>query len=133
KGNPQPLEDGTFVMADVLDEDGDQDNVQAQDLRMVFVRDSPPDVFIRRRSQNDELQVLGIPRISLSLVQQRLEASRTTPSVLTDTLPYEMVIVAVFPPEPVLLAPAILKSRPRDTAVADVESPPSRLGDGTAL
>jgi hypothetical protein len=91
---PRVVPDGRFVYADVLDARG---TLLARRVRMVFVRDTAPDASVRRLRPGERLHVFGIPRIDLSEVAARLVRGDDEPHVLDGTLPYEVVIVGVFP------------------------------------
>jgi hypothetical protein len=86
--------DGRFVYADVLDARG---SLLARHIRMVFVRDTAPATIVKGLHPGDRLHVFGIPRIDLSEVAARLVRASDDPRVLDGTLPYEVVIVGVFP------------------------------------
>lgn len=90
-----PIEDGTAVMARVLDLDGE---VLLQNRRMIFVKGTAPERAVGAyKKGNKPLRVIGIPRIDLALVSRRLELAQEKPEVLDWSLPYEMVIVAIKP------------------------------------
>lgn len=64
-------------------------------VRCIFVKDSPPDVKLSQLHAGDVLKVIGVPRINLALLRHRVEHASDDPSLLTRSLPYEMIIVAV--------------------------------------
>jgi hypothetical protein len=136
KSSPEPLEDGTLVLADVLnDTDEDDDEaVLAENIRMLSVRGSPVDAVLRGKRQNDVIQVLGVPRISLALVQERLEQGRTDPEILRETLPYEMILVGVYPSAKDGVPPVVRNRKDEDRAkdAKRPDEPPSggSTGDG---
>ncbi len=66
-------------------------------LRCIFVKGTTPEARVRKLHAGDQLQVVGIPRISLALVSFRAQHATDRPDLLTRTLPYEMVICAVLP------------------------------------
>jgi hypothetical protein len=94
---PKPLAggDGTAVTADVLDPDDPEEEELAADVRMVFVAGSAPEQEVKRRRKGDTMRVVGIPRVSLARVRERLDKARTDPDALKGSLPYEIVVVGV--------------------------------------
>ena len=91
-----PVKDGRMAFAKVLDE---QSELVARKRRMVFVKDTPPEIAIRDKSAGDCLVVLGIPRVNLTLVDWRVKHSKERPEVLNWSLPYEIVVVGVYEEE----------------------------------
>jgi hypothetical protein len=89
----QVVEDGRFVSAAVFDRKG---NVVAPRVRMVFIKDTPPDTVVRDRRPGDRLHVFGLPRIDLSQIAWRASHGKDHPESLTWPLPYEMIIAAVY-------------------------------------
>src|SRR5262249_38681915 len=73
-----------------------EDKELATDVRMVFVKNSPPEKKVRSLKQGDTLVVMGMPRIDLALASWGARNGAAKPDVLTRTLPYEMVIVGVY-------------------------------------
>lgn len=86
--------DGRWVMGQVLTLD---DELLVHNRRMWFVAGTPPEQRVKTLQAGDTLHVLGVPRIDLSLVSWRVRNRKTRPAVLTWSLPYEMIIVAVYP------------------------------------
>lgn len=86
--------DGRFVTADILDDSG---RVLSRRRRMVFVRGTAPERAVRGLGRGSRLHVYGIPRIDLSAIWQRLREGRREPAPLDRPLPYEIVIVGVYP------------------------------------
>ena len=64
---------------------------------MVFVKDTPPAEKVKTMKKGECLHVLGVPRINLQLVAWRVEHKNERPGILEWNLPYEMVIVGVYP------------------------------------
>ena len=91
---PQVVADGRFVTGALLSPRGDR---LADRIRMVFVRDTEPERIARGVRPGDRLHVFGIPRIDLSAVAFRVERGATDPRDLDGKLPYEIVVVGVFP------------------------------------
>ncbi|HXF48797.1 MAG TPA: hypothetical protein VNL73_05160 [Verrucomicrobiae bacterium] len=92
-GEQKVVDDGRFVMASVLDLD---EEMLVYNRRMVFIKDSPPELKVKDLKPGDRLHVLGIPRISLKLIDWRIDNRQTRPEALDWDLPYEMIIVAVY-------------------------------------
>lgn len=86
--------DGRFVIASALDMDG---TLLVKRLRIVFTAGTAPELAVRGLKRGDRLHVYGIPRVDLSEVSRRVAGAATDPSALTGTLPYEMVIIGVYP------------------------------------
>lgn len=85
--------DGRFVDATALDLKGDR---LAQNLRMVFVKDSPPEKAVKRLKRGDRLHVFGLPRVDLAAVDYRARHASSMPEAATLSLPYEILIAAVY-------------------------------------
>ena len=94
-GRQVVVEDGRFVEAAVLDLDGKR---LVDKLRMVFVKDTPPDRLVRELKAGDRLHVFGLPRIDLAVVAWRVRHGVENPELLDRTLPYEIVVVGAYPP-----------------------------------
>jgi hypothetical protein len=87
------VEDGRFVNGAALDLKG---NRLVQKVRMVFVKDSPPEKIVKNLRRGDRLHVFGIPRIDLSAVAWRAKHFRENPEILNLNLPYEIIVVGVY-------------------------------------
>jgi hypothetical protein len=87
------VEDGRFVNAAVLDLNGNQ---LVPKVRMVFVKDSPPEKIVRSLRRGDRLHVFGLPRIDLSPIAWRARHLRDHPEMLNLNLPYEIIVVGVY-------------------------------------
>jgi hypothetical protein len=94
-GKSKALDDGGVqVMANVVVDDGDEDEALAENVRMIFVPGSDPAKAVAGGLNNgDELTVLGIPRLNLNAISAALNAAQSGP--VTRKLPYEMIIVAL--------------------------------------
>ncbi|HEY6155913.1 MAG TPA: hypothetical protein VIV88_00590 [Gemmatimonadales bacterium] len=92
-GEQQEVADGRFVMAQVLDL---QNELLVHNRRMVFVKGTAPEQKVQTLQAGDTLHVLGIPRIDLALVSYRVRNRATRPDALTWSLPYEILVVAVY-------------------------------------
>jgi hypothetical protein len=86
---PFPVSDGSFAYAKVRDWDGE---LVLRKKRMVFVKDSPPELAVRHKGAGDCLRVLGIPRLDLALVSWRTRNKNS----LSWNLPYEIIVVGVY-------------------------------------
>lgn len=105
--------DGITALCSVHDLD---DELKVTERRMVFVRDTRPYKVAITKKTGDSMEVLGMPRVNLSLVAWRIrhafaERPQSFPApgfpteedynqraeVLEWSLPYEMVIVGVYP------------------------------------
>ena len=64
-------------------------------VRCIFVDGSPPQVALQGLHAGDELKVIGVPRIDLALVRYRVDHRSEDESLLTRSLPYEMIIVGL--------------------------------------
>lgn len=91
---PLVVPDGRFVDAAVLTPKGEK---LADRIRMVFVRDTAPERIARGLAPGERLHVFGIPRIDLSAVSFRVSRAREDPAVLDGALPYEILVIGVFP------------------------------------
>jgi len=102
---PRPVADGMMVLATVMklktaddsaNEDEEDDAIIVQKRRMVFVKGSAPEAAVKTLAKGAVLHVLGVPRISLTLVSFRTHNTQKFPGILTWNLPYEMLIVGVY-------------------------------------
>lgn len=90
------VDDGRFVMGDVCDLEGE---LLVRNRRMVFVKDSEPELKTRGVTGGKAVHLLGIPRVNLALVDWRCaEAARESGNrdVLEWSLPYEIVVVGYY-------------------------------------
>ena len=91
---PLVVVDGRFVTAAVVEPRG---NRLADRVRMVFVKDTEPEVRARSLAAGDRLRVFGIPRIDLSAVWFRMEHAAEDPGLLDGNLPYEIIVIGIYP------------------------------------
>lgn len=95
---PQDIEDGKKAFAQVRDYDGE---LVVRNRRMIFVKDTPPEKAVRKLKEGACLRVLGIPRIDLALVAWRVahyqDSKWAKADVLNWNLPYEIIVVGVYP------------------------------------
>lgn len=98
--DPVALDDGHGVICSVFDTEGE---LVLRSRRMVFVKGTLADEHLHGLKKGDRMRVLGIPRISLKLVQWRLDHQNDKDdagqpkwdvSPLRWRLPYEMIVVA---------------------------------------
>jgi hypothetical protein len=80
-------------MADVFARDADEP--VASDIRMIFVRGTAPFAKVASIVSGSELHVLGIPRVSLNELYNFAYSPANTGE--RRALPYEMIIVGVYP------------------------------------
>ena len=90
---PFRVQDGSFAYAKVQAWNG---HLLLRKKRMVFVKDTPPELAVRAAGVGDCFRVLGIPRLDLALVSWRARNSQSNPDVLSWNLPYEMIVVGVY-------------------------------------
>ena len=90
---PFTLSDGAVASASVQDLAG---HLILRKKRMVFVKDTPPEIAVRALGDSACLQVLGIPRIDLALVSWRVAHRTDLRKPLTWNLPYEIIVVGVY-------------------------------------
>ena len=86
--------DGRFVIASALDLHG---KLLVERLRLVFVGGTPPEQAVRILKGGGQLHVYGIPRLDFAEITRRMRESPTNPALLTLPLPYEIVILGVYP------------------------------------
>jgi hypothetical protein len=87
------LADGLAVRAAILNTQG---ALLVRERRMVAVAGTAPYLRLKALHKGDTLHVVGIPRIDLSLLSQRIASAAQTAGILDWSLPYEMVLVAAF-------------------------------------
>ena len=94
--NDKPLvvPDGRFLTAAVLDEDGTQ---LVERLRLVFIKDTPPERAARSLKAGSRLHVWGKPRVSFAEISRIIRESAANPALLEGNLPYEIVVMGVIP------------------------------------
>jgi hypothetical protein len=91
---PFKIPDGALAKARIQDLEG---HLLLRDKRMVFVKNTPPEVAVRNGKAGDCLRVLGIPRLDLALVAWRVKNRADERDPLNWNLPYEMIVVGVYP------------------------------------
>lgn len=85
--------DGRFVIASAMDLGG---NLLVERVRTVFAKGTPPELAVRSLEGGDRLHVYGIPRLDFAEISRRVMGSRMNPALLTQKLPYEIVILGVY-------------------------------------
>jgi hypothetical protein len=91
--DPLALADGTVVYARIFDLNGD---LLITKRRLVTAKDTPTDIVLKSLKKGARLKVVGIPRVSLKLVDWRLaHHTGKFAGSLTWNLPYELIVVAV--------------------------------------
>jgi hypothetical protein len=65
-------------------------------LRMVFARGTPPERAVRVLKAGDRLHVYGLPRLDFAEISRRVRNSEENPALLTQPLPYEIIILGVY-------------------------------------
>jgi len=93
---PKEVEDGLTVFASVHNLEGE---LLVHKRRMVFAKGTPPATKVAGMKKGGTLHVLGIPRIDLALVDFRAnnEDNPKFKDILNWSLPYEIIITAVYP------------------------------------
>lgn len=90
------VSDGRFITAAALDTEG---KVLVDRIRVVLVAGTEPERVIRALAPGGRVHVWGLPRVSFAEVSRRIQESATNPAVLKGTLPYEIIVLGVYPPE----------------------------------
>jgi hypothetical protein len=85
--------DGRFVTASVRDLQG---NLLVKRLRMVFMKNTPPEEVVKNLKRGDRLHVYGIPRIDFAEISRRIAKYHENPGLLMENLPYEIIIIGFF-------------------------------------
>ena len=88
------LEDGAYLTGRARDLAG---NVLRDSVRVVLVGGSPPDRAIRGMPPRTWIHVWGQPRVSLDGLVSLIEAAAADTTSHTAAMPYEVVIVGVYP------------------------------------
>jgi hypothetical protein len=85
--------DGRFMNAAVFDLKG---NRLLSKVRIVFIKDTPPEKIVKNLRRGDRLHVFGLPRVDLSIVAWRARHFANAQEILNLNLPYEIVVVGVY-------------------------------------
>jgi len=94
RSRPVVVPGGRFVFGAALDTDG---NRLVDNLRFALVQNSAPERAIRGLKPGARLHVWGLPRVSFAELSRRISQAATNPSVLKGKLPYEVIVLAVYP------------------------------------
>src|ERR1043166_3340985 len=95
---PVSVGDGSIVSAKVFAVGDEDAPVLSRNVRMVFVKGTPPAEKLKSLAKGDSIHVMGVPRVNLHAVS--LIVNKLAPNeAWHGPLPYEMIIVAVFPAE----------------------------------
>ena len=86
--------DGRFVIASAMDLSG---HLLVERLRTVFAEGTPPERAVRLLKAGDRLHVYGIPRLDFAEISRRVTGHQVNPGLLTRPLPYEILILGVYP------------------------------------
>ncbi len=81
--------DGRFMISDALNLKG---NLLASNIRMVFMKGTPPEQIARELKPGARLHVFAIPRINFDALCEMAK----TPGPEERALPYEMIIIGVY-------------------------------------
>ncbi|HEU5219523.1 MAG TPA: hypothetical protein VFU23_12765, partial [Gemmatimonadales bacterium] len=96
RGGQQEVEGGRFVTGSALDLDG---NLLVEKLRMVFIAGTAPERLVRQARPGARFHVWALPRVSFAEVSRRIRAVPGDSVVVEGPLPYELVILGVYPDE----------------------------------
>jgi hypothetical protein len=88
------MTDGRWYYANVYTLTGS--SPLAEDIPVVFVKNSPPETTVKSKHIGDRLNVVGIPRLNLRLIDYIVDHFQPGEEADEWYLPYEMVIVAVY-------------------------------------
>ena len=88
------VDDGRILNAVAHNLKGD---VVAPHVRMVFAAGTPPELAVRHLSQGGRLHVYGMPRLDFAEISRRVRESARNPAVLTGTVPYEIIVLGMYP------------------------------------
>lgn len=91
------LQDGTAVYAEIANLEG---ALLVHRRRMLFPKGSAAEQALNNLQENQEMVVLGIPRISLRLIAWRRDHAKTNKKALDWGLPYEIVVVGCYETRP---------------------------------
>ena len=88
------VDDGRILNVAVRNLKGD---VVVPRLRMVFAAGTPPELAVKRLGRGDRLHVYGMPRLNFAEISRRVRESERNPAVLTGTVPYEIIVLGMYP------------------------------------
>jgi len=87
---PKQVPGGEFVYASIHTLDGD---LLVRKMRLVFVEGSQPHKKYKAVKTDDELTLLGIPRMSLKELDRRIGRISSDPAIANRNFPYEIIVV----------------------------------------
>lgn len=87
-------EDGRYLIGRARDLLGD---LLVDSIRVVLVKDSPPDLALRNRRAGDRIHVWGLPRVSFDGLARLIEQAGTDARWRTAPFPYELLILGIYP------------------------------------
>ena len=85
--------DGRFMFAAVHDTDGE---LLVRKVRLAFIKGTDAEIRARTLAKGGRMRVVGIPRISMTLIDFRIKHQKDDRDPLNWTLPYEVIIVGVI-------------------------------------
>jgi hypothetical protein len=93
-GQVKTVSDGSIVNADVYTLNNKK---IAENIRMIFVKNSEPEKVLKQLNEGDKMKVLGIPRVNLSEILKMVDNNTNNNTFeIKGNLPFEMIIVAVY-------------------------------------
>lgn len=92
---PQVVGDGRFIYAAALD---DSDSTRlVERVRLVFLKNTAPERRVRSMKAGARLHVWGKPRVNFADISRIIRESVKDPALLEGPLPYEILILGVYP------------------------------------
>lgn len=91
----QVVPGGRFLTASARDTDG---NLLVEGLRMVFVEGTSPEHAVTGARPGTRFHVYGLPRLSFAEISRRM-GSASSPEPIEGPLPYEIVVLGIYPPD----------------------------------
>jgi len=88
------VRDGRFVIASAMDTHG---KLLVERLRLVFAKGTPPEEAVKRLKSGEQLRVYGIPRLDFAELSRRVNSTKGGTAPRPEPLPYEIVILGVYP------------------------------------
>lgn len=85
-----------FALADIYDIDDEEEKVNSDPVRMVFVDGTPAAQAVADLGDGDRMNLLGIPRVDLNKVAT-IAKGLTANKTYRGPLPYEIIVVAQLP------------------------------------
>lgn len=91
---PKKVSDGYIALARVVDDNAEEGDLPGQ-LRLIFVDGTDGAKAMSKAKAGSSFTVLGIPRLNLNAILQLVKKNGT--AQFTAKLPYEMIIVGIYP------------------------------------